>query len=51
MMWDAKSYNRTAFLTKVNGNLNGAGYSNVLENSAIPSAHRLGFWRQLLVPI
>jgi len=30
MMWDAKSYNGTAFLTKVNGNLYGAGYSNVL---------------------
>jgi len=41
--WGALSYNRTAFLTKVNGNLNGAGYINVLENSAIPSAHLLGF--------
>ena len=42
MMWDAMSYNGTAFLTKVNGNLNGAGYINILENSAIPSAHLLG---------
>jgi len=43
MMWDAMSFNGTAFLTKVNGNLNGAGYINILENSAIPSAHLLGF--------
>ena len=43
MMWGAMSYNGTAFLTKVNGNLKGAGYINVLENSAIPSAHLLGF--------
>jgi len=37
------SYNGTSFLTNVNGHLNGAGYINVLENSAIPSAHLLGF--------
>jgi len=37
------SHNGTAFLTKVNGNLNGVGYINVLENSAILSAHLLGF--------
>jgi len=43
MMWGAMSHNGTAFLTKVNGNLNGAGYINVLENSAIPSDHLLGF--------
>jgi len=42
MMWGAMSYNGTAFLTKVNGNLNGAGYINILENSAVPSAHILG---------
>jgi len=44
MMWGAMSYNGTAFLTKVNGNLNGAGYINVLENSAIPSVYLFGFW-------
>jgi len=44
MIWGEMSNNGTAFLTKVNGNLNGAGYSNILENSAIPSAHILGFW-------
>jgi len=44
MMRGAMSYNGTAFLTKVNGHLNGAGYINVLENSAIPSAHLLGCW-------
>jgi len=43
MMRGAMSYNGTAFLTKVNGSLNGAGYINVLENSAIPSADLLGF--------
>jgi len=43
MMRGAVSYNETAFLTKVNGNLNGAGYINILENSAIPSAQLLGF--------
>jgi len=44
MIWGEMSNNETAFLTKANGNLNGAGYSNILENSAIPSAHILGFW-------
>jgi len=43
MMWGAMSYNGTAFLTKVNGHLNGAGYINILGNSAVPSAHLLGF--------
>ena len=43
MIWGAMSYNGTSFLTNVNGHLNGAGYTNVLENSAIPSAHLLGF--------
>jgi len=43
MMWGAMSYNGTAFLIKANGNLNGAGYINILENSAIPSAQLLGF--------
>ena len=42
-IWGAMSYNGTAFLTKVNRNLNEAGYLNVLENSAIPSAYLLGF--------
>jgi len=50
MMWGARSHNGTAFLTKVNGNLNGAGYITVLENSAITSAHLLcfgdNFWFQ-----
>ena len=43
MMWGAMSYNGTAFLTKVNGNLKGAGYINVLENSANTSARLWGF--------
>jgi len=43
MMWGAMLYHGAAFLTKVNGHLNGAGYINILENSAIPSAHLLGF--------
>ena len=43
MMLGAMTCNGTAFLTKVNGNLNGAGYINILENSAIPTAHLLGF--------
>jgi len=44
MIWGKKmSYNGTAFLTKVNEHLNGAGYINILETSAIPSAHLLGF--------
>ena len=43
MIWGEMSYNGTAFLTKVNGHLNGAGYINILENSAIPSAYLLGF--------
>ena len=43
MIWGKMSYNGTAFLTKVNGHLNGAGYSNIWENSAIPSDHLLGF--------
>jgi len=43
MMWGAMSYNGTAILTKANGNLNGAGYINISENSAILSAYLLGF--------
>ena len=42
-VWGAMSYRETAFLTKLNGNLNSLGYIHILENSAIPSAHYLGY--------
>ena len=38
----AMSCNGAAFLTKVNGHLNGAGYINILENNAIPPADLVG---------
>ena len=43
MIWGKMACSGTAFLTEVNGHLNGAGYINVLENSAVHSAHLLGF--------
>jgi len=43
MIWGKMACSGTAFLTEVNGHLNGAGYINVLENSAVHSAHFLGF--------
>ena len=50
MMWDAMSYRGTRFLTRVTGNLNAVGYIDILGNSAVPSAHLLGygnnFWFQ-----
>ena len=50
MMWGAMSYRGTGLLTRVTGNLNAVGYIDILGNSAVPSAHFLGygnnFWLQ-----
>jgi len=43
MMWGAKSFRDTGFLTRVVGNLNGAGYINILSDRDVPSAHYLGY--------
>jgi hypothetical protein len=42
-VWGAMSYRGTAFLTPIKGNLNKDGYLDILSNSAIPSAHLLGY--------
>ena len=42
-VWGAMSYRGTGFLTALKGNLNASGYIDILENSAIPSAHCLGY--------
>ena len=50
MMWGAMSYRGTGFLTRVTSNLNAIGYIDIHGNSAVPSAHFLGygnnFWFQ-----
>ena len=43
MMWGAMSFRGTGFLTRVVGNLNGAGYINIHSDSAVPVAHYLGY--------
>ena len=42
-VWGAMLYRGTGFLTPLNGNLNKNGYLDILKNSAIPSAHLLGY--------
>ena len=42
-VWGAMSYRRTGFLPPLKGNLNKDGYLDILRNSAIPSAHLLGY--------
>ena len=42
-VWGAMSYRGTGHLTPLTGNLNANGYIDILENSAIPSAHLLGY--------
>ena len=39
----AMSYRGTGFLTPLKGNLNMNGYLDIFKNSAIPSAHLLGY--------
>ena len=41
-LWGAISYRETGFLTPLKGNLKN-GYLDILRNSAIPSAHLLGY--------
>ena len=42
-VWGAMLHRETGFLTPLKGNLNKDGYLDVLRNSAIPSAHLLGY--------
>ena len=42
-MWGAMLFKGTGFLTEVVGNINGTGYINILSDSAVPSAHYLGY--------
>lgn len=42
-VWGAMSFRGTGYLTPLKGNLNGIKYIDILENSAIPSAHLLGY--------
>ena len=42
-VWGAMSFRGTAFLTPITGNLNKDGYIDILANSAVPSAHFLGY--------
>ena len=42
-VWCAMSYRGTGFLIPLTGNLNKNGYLDILRNSAIPSAHLLGY--------
>ena len=42
-VWGAMSYRGTGYLTPLTGNLNANGYIDILEKSAIPSAHLLGY--------
>ena len=42
-VWGAMFYRGTGFLTPLKGNLNKNGYLDILRNSAIPSAHLLGY--------
>jgi hypothetical protein len=49
MMWGAMSYCGTAFLTRVTGNLNAVGYIDILGNSAVLSAHYLGYGGNFLL--
>ena len=42
-VWGAMLYRGTGFLTPLKGNLDKDGYLDILRNSAIPSAHLLGY--------